>query len=87
MTGSDVAVVVAVETPKAVPASTKLERVIALLRRPQGATLAQMAQLTGWEVRSVRGFLSGVLKAKRGLAVVSDLQDGERVYRIDGPPA
>ena len=63
-------------------AATKADRVVALLSRTEGATIAQMVALTGWKVRSVRGFLSGQLKAKRGLVVTSSKTDGVRTYRI-----
>ena len=41
--------------------------------------------VTGWQAHSVRGVLSGTLKKKLGLAVVSEMTEaGERRYRIDG---
>ena len=45
---------------------------IAALRRPEGATLAQLVELTGWQDKSVRGFISGALKSKHGLHVTLD---------------
>ena len=60
----------------------KIDLAIALLQRPQGATLVQIAELTGWKVQSVRGFLSGTLKSKRGLTITSERVDGVRVYRL-----
>jgi len=39
--------------------------------------------LTGWQMHSVRGVMSGALKKKRGLAIVSSKTGEERVYRIE----
>jgi len=62
---------------------SKKAQVIALLRRPEGATLADIAKATGWQNHSIRGFLSGSLGKKMGLTVESFKRpDGERTYRI-----
>ena len=63
---------------------TKQQRLIAMLKRPDGATIAQMMKAFGWEPHTVRGALSGALKKKLGLKVVSQKPEdgGERVYRI-----
>ena len=63
-------------------AHTKTARVIALLERPQGATLKAIMRATGWQTHSVRGFISGQLKKKLGLKVASSVREGERVYSI-----
>ena len=60
----------------------KTIRVIALLRRPQGATLQAIMKATGWQTHSVRGFISGQLKKKLGLKVRSVKREGKRVYSI-----
>ena len=60
----------------------KTERVIALLERPEGATLKAIMRATGWQTHSVRGFISGQLKKKMGLKVRSLKREGERVYSI-----
>ena len=60
----------------------KTERVIAMLERPQGATLKAIMRATGWQTHSVRGFISGQLKKKMGLKVRSSKREGERVYSI-----
>ena len=63
--------------------ATKQQRLIAMLERPSGATIAQMTKAFGWEPHTVRGTLSGALKKKLGLKVVSQKPEGgERVYRI-----
>jgi hypothetical protein len=67
------------ETPKL----RAREILIALLRRPDGATSAEMTAATGWLPHSVRGALSGVIRQKLGHTVVSDKTiDRGRVYRI-----
>jgi hypothetical protein len=61
---------------------SKTARIIALLRRPQGATLRAIMRETGWQTHSVRGFISGQLRMKLGLKVHSAEREGERVYSI-----
>jgi hypothetical protein len=62
---------------------TKQAQVVAMLRRPKGATIAQIVAATEWQVHTVRGFFAGALKKKLGLTVTSEkVEGGERVYRI-----
>ncbi len=62
---------------------TKQALLVDLLRRKEGATIAEIMKATGWQPHSVRGAISGNLKKKLGLAVVSDKVAGRgRVYRI-----
>jgi len=57
--------------------------VLDLLRRPKGATMAEIAKATGWQNHSIRGFISGNLTKKMGLTVESGKNDaGERVYKV-----
>jgi hypothetical protein len=64
-------------------AESKGAQILALIRRPKGATLAELAKLTGWQNHSLRGFLSGTAGKKMGLAVESTKrEDGERVYSL-----
>ena len=57
--------------------------VIELLRRKEGATLAEIAKATDWQNHSIRGFISGTLTKKMGLTVESAKNEqGERSYRI-----
>jgi hypothetical protein len=57
--------------------------VLDLLRRPKGATLAEIMAATDWQAHSVRGFISGNLTKKMGLAVESTKNEaGERTYRV-----
>jgi hypothetical protein len=53
-------------TPRA---GTKQARMIELLRRPEGATVQQIAAATGWQQHTVRGAISGALKKKLRLTV------------------
>jgi DNA-binding MarR family transcriptional regulator len=62
---------------------TKQARVIAMLRRREGATIGQIVEATAWRPHTVRGFFAGALKRKLGLEVTSEkVEGGERVYRI-----
>ena len=61
---------------------SKTAKILALLRRPGGASLDQPKKATGWQAHSVRGFLSGALKKKMGLRIDSAKRDGERTYRL-----
>jgi hypothetical protein len=61
---------------------TKHARIIAMLRKPAGATIAAIVTATEWQQHSVRGFLAGVVRTKLGLNLVSEQTDKGRVYRI-----
>ena len=62
---------------------SKAAKVLDLLKRPEGATLAELMKATGWQAHSVRGFLSGTVSKKLGLAVTSTkAEDGERTYSV-----
>lgn len=62
--------------------TSKIDQVIALLRRKEGATLEAMMAATGWQAHTVRGAMSGALKKKASLTIASDKVDGVRLYRI-----
>jgi Protein of unknown function (DUF3489) len=64
-------------------AATKADQILALLRRPSGATLQSITKATGWQAHSVRGFISGHLVKKMGLRLKSSRQNGERMYAIE----
>ena len=58
---------------------SKAAQVLDLLKKAEGATLAELMKATGWQAHSIRGFLSG--GKKMGLAVTSAKgEDGERTY-------
>jgi hypothetical protein len=62
---------------------SKQALLVELLRRKEGATIAQAVKAIGWQPHSVRGAISGTLKKRLGLAVTSDKGAGrDRVYRI-----
>ena len=63
-------------------ADSKLARVVAMLRTPEGATIAAISAETGWQAHSVRGAMSGAIKKTLGLSITSNKADGVRIYRI-----
>jgi hypothetical protein len=87
---------------KAAPAETPTPRtgtkqatMIELLKRPEGATVEQIAAATGWQHHTIRGAISGALKKKLGLTVEatrtreigpnkSGAKNSTTVYRITG---
>lgn len=73
-------------SPRAVATrdGTKQATLIALLRRPEGATLAEMAEATNWQVHTCRGAMAGALKKRLGLEVTSEKTERGRAYKL--PP-
>jgi hypothetical protein len=67
---------------------TKQDRVVAMLRRADGTSVAAVMKATGWQRHSVHGFFAGVVRKKLHLNLVSDETGGKRIYRIvDGKRA
>lgn len=62
--------------------SVKLAALIAVLSTPQGATVAQMMALTGWQAHSIRSVMSGSIKKQHRFSIVSKKAGDERIYRI-----
>ena len=71
------------EKPKAPRAESKQAQLIAMLKRPDGATIAEVVEALQWQPHTVRGSIAGALKKKLGLKVESEKVDGRgRVYRV-----
>ena len=63
--------------------NSKQAQVIAMLKRPEGATIAQIVDATGWQAHTVRGTFAGAFKKKLGLTITSNKESGaERIYKI-----
>jgi transposase len=78
----DVAPAKAKATPRS-RTGTKQEQLIAMLRRKDGATVEDVVRAFGWQAHTVRGAISGALKKKLKLKIVSEKVEGRgRVYRI-----
>lgn len=61
---------------------TKLAKLEAMLRRPEGATIEQIRKALAWQAHSVRGAIAGALK-KKGCVVSNESgKDEQRIYRI-----
>ena len=72
------------DKPVRTRADSKQALVIGLLQRPEGTTIAQIMQATGWQQHTVRGTLAGTLKKRLGLTITSSKEaGGQRVYRIE----
>lgn len=68
--------------------NSKQAQVIAMLRRPEGATIQQICDATQWQAHTVRGTFAGAFKKKLNLAITSDkAEGGVRVYRIQDADA
>ena len=63
---------------------SRLDQLEALLRRPKGASIAEMTNATGWQAHSVRGAMAGALK-KRDLTITSEKVDKVRRYHATRP--
>lgn len=62
---------------------TKQARMIALMQRPEGASIEEICNETGWQKHTVRGTFSNTLKKRLGLTVTSSKEEGQpRRYRV-----
>ncbi len=74
------------EAPKpiAIRAGTKQAEVIALIQRPEGASIAEIVEATGWLAHSARGLISGGLKKKLNLPITAEKVAGRgTVYKLE----
>ena len=68
--------------PITIRAGTKQAQIVAMLQRPEGATVAEMVEATRWMAHTVRGCISGALKKKLGLPISAEKVEGRgTVYR------
>jgi hypothetical protein len=68
--------------PVAIRAGTKQAQIIAMLQRPEGATVAEIVAATSWKAHTARGAISGALKKKLGLPITAEKIEGRgTVYR------
>ncbi|MBF0342172.1 MAG: DUF3489 domain-containing protein [Magnetococcales bacterium] len=67
--------------PTAKPVTeSKKAMVIGLLKRPEGATIAQIRDETGWQTITVRAFFS-IIRSKMGLTITNQRsKDAQTVY-------
>lgn len=65
------------------PRQSPAETIIAMMQRPDGASMKEMTSETGWQAHSIRGLISGVLRKKQGVPIET-VRDASRgaVYRI-----
>ena len=63
------------------PASTKRAKLIAMLERPEGASVAEIGQRLGWLPHTVRAAITGLRKAGREVTRSKDAND-RSVYRL-----
>ena len=72
-----------VPTERKIREGTKQALVIEMLRRPEGATIAEIVEATNWASHTTRGFLAGAIKKKLGMTIES-IKDDERgrVYKL-----
>jgi hypothetical protein len=71
--------------PVAIRVGTKQAEIIALIQRPEGASIAEIVEATAWQAHSARGVISGVLKKKLGLPIATEKVEGRgTVHRIFG---
>ena len=70
--------------PISIRSGTKQAQIIALLQRPEGASIAEIVDATGWLTHSARGMISGGLKKKLGLPITSEKVAGRgTVHKLE----
>jgi hypothetical protein len=76
------------KTPAAAPLvrpGSKLAKLLALMQRPQGATVEELARATNWQKHTVRGAISGNVKKKLHQRVTLLDRGGRHAYAITRP--
>lgn len=62
---------------------SKLDQLIALLRRSEGVSINEASEALAWKQHAVRGAVAGALKKKRGMTITTEKIEGRgTVYRI-----
>lgn len=79
----------AAKTPAAKPstqrAGTKQAQIIAMLQRPEGATVAELVEATGWLAHTARGVISGALRKRLALPITAEkVASRGTVYTLRG---
>jgi hypothetical protein len=75
-----------IPTPKlaSIRQGTKQALLIELLQRPEGVSIAEIAEATSWQRHTARGAISGALKKRLGLPITAEKQAGRgTVYKLD----
>ena len=67
-------------TAMAAPREAKIDQVIKLLKRKDGATLDQLVKATGWQPHTTRAAITGL--KKKGYTIEREVVDGTSRYRI-----
>ena len=83
---ADAGAIAPTEAPKpvAIRTGTKQAQIIALLQRPEGASIAEIVEATGWQAHTARGAISGALKKKLGLTIIAEkVESRGRIYKIE----
>lgn len=61
--------------------TSRVDTILTLLARADGASIAELMDATGWQAHSLRGAMAGALR-KKGHVVISERIDGVRRYRL-----
>ena len=69
--------------PRKLKSESKIEKVLSLLLRSDGATVDELVAVTGWQPHTTRAALTGL--RKKGHGISSDKVDGLRRYRVSKP--
>jgi len=62
---------------------SKHDRILNLLRHPDGASISKLMQATQWQAHSIRGYISGTIKKRLALKVTAIKVDGINHYHLE----